>query len=267
MHQDTIWQQPLTQPGACDHIAQIYQDEAFLTDAVCHFAAAGLRGGDAVLLIGTPAHWSVIQRVLESEGFDVDRLAHAGQLTFWDAELTLSRILADGMPDWLAFKNLLGGAIERKRQQHGSVRAFGEMADLLWRDGNREAAVCVEEFWSKLIKLHGISLFCAYFMDPLDATAYGGPLEDVCRTHTHLIPTRHYERLDSAVNEASSRVLDESLANMLHTLARIDLPATAMPFGQAVLFWLRKNMPLTADRVLAQVRDLHVEPAPVSRDG
>lgn len=257
MNSDAAWKQPLTQPAACDHIAQVYQDEAFLVDAVCHFIGTGLRGGEGVLVIPTPAHWEAVARRLESEGLDLDTLQSGGQLVVLDAAQTLSRFMADGMPDWMAFKSLLGGVVERMRQKRATVRTFGEMVDLLRHDGNREASVCLEEFWNKIIRFHGISLFCAYSMDPLAATTYGGPLEDVCRAHTHLIPTRYYESLDRAVSEAAKHILDESLVGMLHTLARIDRPDTQMPFGQAVLLWLRKNMPITAERVLVQVRAHH----------
>lgn len=262
-----LWQQPLTRPAACDHIAQAYEDEEFLIEAVCHFVSSGLRHGDGVLVIPTAAHWEAITRRLESENVDLGQALRSGQLAVLDAEGTLSKVMTEGMPDWMAFKKLVGGLIEQMRQRHGAVRAFGEMVDLLLRDGNREATMCLEEFWNKIIKFHGISLFCAYRLDALHITAYGGPLQDICRTHTHLIPTRHYEELDFAVAEASNRVLDASLVGMLHTLAHIDLPETKMPFGQAVLLWLKKNMPLTADRVISHVRGISSRPIPVSRDG
>jgi hypothetical protein len=262
----TLWRQPLTRPAACDHIAQAYQDESFLVEAVSHFVGSGLYHGDGVLVIPTAAHWDAVKGRLAAEDVDVDEAVRSGQLVILDAEQTLSQFMTEGMPDWLLFKKLVGGLIEQMRQKHRMVRAFGEMVNLLRQSGNREATLCLEEFWNKLIKFHGISLFCAYHLDPLDITAYGGPLEDICRAHTHLIPTRHYEQLDCAVSEASNRVLDASLVGMLHTLAHIDLPETKMPFGQAVLLWLKKNMPLTADRVLSQVRGVPQPLTAVSRD-
>ena len=267
MIEGSSWREPLACPAACDHIAQLYQDDAFLSEAVCHFVAAGLRRDEGVLVVPTSAHWAGFRARLESAGVDVEECQRLGQLVVIEAEHALSWVMTEGMPDWMAFRKLLGGLIERLRQDYGAVRAFGEMVDLLSRDGNREATVCLEEFWSKLIKFHGISLLCAYHLDPLDAAAYRGPLEDICRTHTHLIPARDYELLNVAVAEASNRVLDASLVGMLRTLAHIDLPHTKMPFGQAVLLWLRKNMPLTADRVLSHVKGFHVRPVPVARDG
>ena len=44
------------------------------------------------------------------------------------------------------------------------------------------------------------------------------------------------------------------LAQMLISLSANHRPPTQMPLGQATLFWLKKNMPRTADKVLSQVR-------------
>jgi hypothetical protein len=49
-------------------------------------------------------------------------------------------------------------------------------------------------------------------------------------------------------------VLEPQLHGMLHALSTQDRPATQMPQGQAMMFWLRQHMPRTAERVLARVR-------------
>jgi hypothetical protein len=72
--------------------------------------------------------------------------------------------------------------------------------------------------------------------------------------HTHLIPARDYARFNEAVTEASRKVLDEPLSHMMISLASSRRPSTEMPLGQAVLLWLQKNMPRTAERVLSEVR-------------
>jgi hypothetical protein len=91
-------------------------------------------------------------------------------------------------------------------------------------------------------------------MDNLDAGAYHGPLECVCKVHTHLIPARDYARFNDTVVEAAEAVLDNPLSQMLLSLAERHRPQTAMPQGQATLLWLQRNMPRTAEKVLAQVR-------------
>jgi hypothetical protein len=149
---------------------------------------------------------------------------------------------------------VVGGLIAELRLQYPTVRAYGEMVDVLWQRGERDAAIRLEEYWNELGRLQTFSLFCAYRMDPLDHGAYGGPLESVCRVHSHLIPARDEQRFDAAVEAASRKVLDEPLAQILLSLAANHQAGTRMPVGQATLFWLKQNMPRTAEKILETMR-------------
>jgi MEDS: MEthanogen/methylotroph, DcmR Sensory domain len=140
------------------------------------------------------------------------------------------------------------------RLDYPTVRAYGEMVDVLWQRGERDAAMRLEEFWNDLAKLQTFSLLCAYYIDNLDGAAYAGPLECVCKVHTHLIPAHDYSLFNAAVIEATKEVLEQPLAEMLLSLSEQHRPQTAMPQGQATLLWLQRNMPRTAAKVLAEVR-------------
>jgi hypothetical protein len=91
-------------------------------------------------------------------------------------------------------------------------------------------------------------------MDPLDGRSYGGPLESVCKVHSHLLPAADAARFDAAVKAASGKVLDHPLAQLLITLAENHRMSTRMPPGQAALFWLHQNMPRSAEKVLSELR-------------
>ena len=74
------WDRLLENAGPCDHIVQLYQDEDFLSRAVCRFAGGALANGEGIILVPTLAHWNAIRPRLEAEGVDVnDRksIAHA----------------------------------------------------------------------------------------------------------------------------------------------------------------------------------------------
>ena len=254
MNAPTNWREVLKAPTLGDHIVQVYQDEEFLAEAVGEYAGVGLRQDEGVLIIATPGHRRAFERQLGGNGLDTAKAIAQGQLQFLEADAVLAKLMRDGMPDWNAFHAAVGAVIAELRLQHPTVRAYGEMVDILWQKGERDAAIRLEEYWNELGKLQTFSLFCAYFMDNLDAGAYGGPLECVCKVHTHLIPARDYARFNDAVTEASRKVLDEPLSRMMISLAATRRPGTEMPLGQAVLLWLRKNMPRTAERVLSEVR-------------
>jgi len=248
------WPDLLQHPAGGDHFVQVYRDEGFLGDAVVEYAGTGLKRGEAVILIATPPHRENFLRRLEQAGLDTAGALGRGQLRVMDAAETLAKFTPGGMPDWHTFHALIGGVIAETRLQYPQVRTYGEMVDVLWQRGERDAAIRLEEFWNDLARLQTFSLLCAYYMDHLDGTAYAGPLECVCKVHTHLIPHRNYGVFNDAVIEASEKILDKPLSRMLLSLAAHNKPATHMPEGQATLLWLKRNMPRTAEKVLAEVR-------------
>jgi MEDS: MEthanogen/methylotroph, DcmR Sensory domain len=249
MNSTPHWPDLVDNPGSHDHFVQLYQELGPLAEAVARYVDTGLRRGEAAVVIATPAH-----RAAFLEKIDAGQAVRQGQLRLLDAEETLATFMANGMPQWKAFHEVVGGLIAELRLQYPTVRAYGEMVDVLWQRDEREAAIRLEEYWNELGRLQTFSLFCAYRMDPLDSQAYGGPLECVCKVHTHLIPARDPARFDEAVREASRKVLDQPLAQILLSLAANHRPATQMPAGQAALFWLKQNMPRTAEKVLSALR-------------
>ena len=234
----------LTQPGSHDHLVQLYGATQELADAVGEYAGAGLERGEAVILIATPEHRAAF----------LARLKNVDGVVVLDAEHTLQRFMSNGMPQWKEFHSIVGGLIADLRLRFPAVRAYGEMVDVLWQRGERDAAIRLEEYWNELGRLQTFSLFCAYRMDPLDATLYEGALQAVCGVHSHLLPSRNIDRFDAAVHAASSKVMDQPLAGLLLALAASHQPATRMPLGQATLFWLHQNMPRTAEKVLSELR-------------
>ncbi|MGQ0547040.1 MAG: MEDS domain-containing protein [Betaproteobacteria bacterium] len=239
------WNELVRHPSDGDHMVHLYQEPSFLAEAVAEYVGAGLRRGEAALVIAQPAQ----RRLFEAKG-----LAPGPALRMLDAEETLARFVSDGQPQWKAFHELVGGLIAELRLQYAGVRAYGEMVDVLWQRGEYEAAVRLEEYWNELTRLQTFSLLCAYRIDNLDVGAYRGPLDCVCKTHTHLIPARDYARFNDAVEAASRKVLDHRLAEVLLSLSAGHRPATHMPVGQATLMWLAQNMPRAAERVLEEVR-------------
>jgi hypothetical protein len=248
------WRELLQAPSGGDHFVQVYKDEAFLLEAVAEYAGTGLRRGEGVVIIATPSHRAAFVQQLAGDGVDAEEALQRGQLLLLDADETLARFTLGGMPEWQGFHALIGDLIAKLRLEYPTVRAYGEMVDLLWRRGEREAAIRLEEFWNDLAGLQTFSLLCAYYMDNLDQAAYSGPLDCICRVHSHLIAVRDHKRFNEAVVEASEAVLDQTLAQMLLLLSQRHRPQTAMPQGQATLLWLQHNMPRTAEKVLAQVR-------------
>lgn len=231
-----------------EHFVHLYQETRFLADAVADYLGESLSAGAAAIVIATPAHRAAFLERLHAEP-----ALREGRLKLLDAEQTLGQFIMDGIPQWQPFQETVGTMVAELCARHPAVRAYGEMVDLLWQQGRRDAALRLEGYWNELGKVHAFSLFCAYRMDPLDSQAYGGPLESVCNAHSHLMPARDPERFDQAVHAATLKVLEQPLAQMLLALAANHYRGTRMPVGQATLFWLQHNMPRTADKIFSEL--------------
>src|SRR3954469_21526995 len=157
------WQDVVASPKLGDHVVQVYQDERFLSDSVTEYLAAALNRGEAAIVIATPEHRTLFEEALLARGVDVARATRDAQLRMLDAHETLARFMSAGAPEWHAFHAFVGGAIAELRLQYPAVRAYGEMVDILWQRGERDAAIRLEGYWNELARLQTFSLFCAYF--------------------------------------------------------------------------------------------------------
>jgi hypothetical protein len=232
----------VTDPGHHDHFVQLYQEPQALYNAVAEYIGTGLVRGEGAVIIARPQNRAGFLEALARRGIET-----AG-LRLVDAQETLSRFMANGMPAWTSFHQVVGGVIADLRLQYAAVRAYGEMVDILWQEGNRDAAIRLEEFWNELGKLQTFSLFCAYQLSHLDAH------DEICRVHTHLVPSREHVGFDEEVKMVSRKILDQPLADVLLSLAENHRPPTQMSSGHATLFWLRQNMPRTAEKILSELR-------------
>jgi hypothetical protein len=178
------WHDFLAEPLPRDHVVQLYDDERVLVEAVALYAGAGIGKFEAAVIVATPAHLSAIELRLAAKGFIVEDLKSWGQLTVIDAASLLARFMIDDTPDPVLFSTAVGEVLDGLRASgYRKVRVYGEMVNLLWRH-NVAAAARLEELWNDLIRSRGISLLCAYQIDP-DAANFPPQLT---APHSHLIP-------------------------------------------------------------------------------
>jgi PAS domain S-box-containing protein len=185
------WQDRLLQkPSTGDHVVQFYEDDEFLVDAVAHFVAAGLAADEPIVIVATEPHREAFVQRLRRNGSDVDVAVASGQMIMLDAKQTLLRFMVDDEPDWNRFRATIAPALERCRgtRSGARVRVFGEMVDLLWRAGNRVAAIRLEELWNDLARQQSFTLLCAYamanFFMPGDLELF----DKVRGRHSHVVP-------------------------------------------------------------------------------
>jgi signal transduction histidine kinase len=129
-------------------VVRFYESDAALLDLVTRFLGAALGSDRRVLVVASEAHRTELRRRLDDRGFDTPAACQAGRLVFQDAKSTLAEFMIAGMPDWRRFEErVVGRHLSRLRDAQDAAPdwAYLELSDLLWRDGNRQAAIRVEE--------------------------------------------------------------------------------------------------------------------------
>ena len=171
--------------GGSFHAVRFYEDDASLCRIVSRFVAEGLALDQPALIISTRPHLDCIVENLTAATIDVDALTRRGDLLLLDARETLATFMVNGQPDPDFFRASAGTALEKvARGRKKTIRAYGEMVDVLWKDGLSAAAIKLEMLWNRLAHTHDFSLLCGYAMGNFykDAT-----IDDVRRHHTHVV--------------------------------------------------------------------------------
>jgi hypothetical protein len=240
--------------STCSHGVQVYRGADELVDAVVEYLAPAVAAGDPCLVVATPDHLDRFVERFDDAGWDGAQLQRDGLLTIADARATLDRFMVDGYPNAAAFDEVVGGLIDALATPERQVRVFGEMVDLLHRDGMTEAAISLEQLWNSLAWSRRFSLFCGYEVDVFDRDAQIGLLPAVCRTHSHVVPAADAARFASAVDGALDEVLGHAEAGKVYVLVGDEIRRERVPVPQLALMWVSANMPTIADRVLASAR-------------
>jgi PAS domain S-box-containing protein len=193
-----------TQEGA--HVVQFYDGDAFLLDALERYLGGALDAGDAALVIATRAHRMGLAARLRARGIDPEELAGRGQYVALDAGECLASVMVGGRPDTARFAEVVGGVIARVTSSYPQrpLRTFGEMVSLLYDEGNRAAAICLEELWNELQKKLAFSLVCAHAIHSFRSEADDDPFLRVCSQHSHVMPAEGYATL----NDENERLRD-----------------------------------------------------------
>lgn len=185
-----------------EHAVQCYRHLDELALSVGRFLDAGFRAGEPAVVIACADHRQVFRQELERDGHDVAELEESGLLTRCDADETLAALLDGELPSADRFEEVVGGTVDAValRFPGRTIRAVGEMVDILARRGLQAVATELEELWNGLLRTRGIALLCAYELDVFDLRTQTTALPDIVRTHTHQRPVADPARLAAAVH-------------------------------------------------------------------
>ncbi|HEY5062978.1 MAG TPA: MEDS domain-containing protein [Gemmatimonadaceae bacterium] len=185
-----------TRAGLPGHDVQFYRSDAYLTRAVVDFLAAGVRVGQPIIVIATESHRHAFAEGLRRNGLDMDQL-FTDRLAVWlDARQTMACFMEGRLPDRELFMATVGSEFEKllNKRHYLVVRGYGEMVDLLWKDGNRDGAILLEQLWNELADRYKYSLLCGYSVDNFLHEAGVDALRQVCNHHSHALPLEPFDQ-------------------------------------------------------------------------
>jgi PAS domain S-box-containing protein len=182
------------------HDVQFYESEEFLASSVSNFLAEGARAGQPLVVIATDAHRKAFRSHLLSLGLPLDDHVAGPAIVWLDARETLNAFMEGPTPNRELFEATVGDVFEKivTGRRYLVIRAYGEMVDLLWKDGNIEGAIALEELWNELAVKYSFSLLCAYSMGNFFKEAHTHSFRQICAHHGRVVPTESYLMADEA---------------------------------------------------------------------
>jgi hypothetical protein len=168
------------------HAVRFYESDRSLARIVSEFLHKGFEGGSPGIVVAAASLRAEIVRELADRSWDAAALQRSHDLLLLDARETLSTFMVDGRPDARRFTDQMCQVIQRVcgDRPDCTVRIFGQMVDLLWQDGERDAAIRLEMLWNQLAQTEAFSLLCGYAMGHFYKDA---SIADICGQHSHIV--------------------------------------------------------------------------------
>jgi KaiC/GvpD/RAD55 family RecA-like ATPase len=172
------------------HEVQFYDDDQRLVPVVARFLSDGVRAGQPIILIATPAHRKQVIADMLKNGVNIDDLVMGRDAVILDAAETLAAFMEGNRPSSELFNATVGNVFEQlmAKRSYAVVRAYGEMVDLLWSDGKAEAAIALERLWNGLAKRYAFKLLCGYSEGSMRSSTPGMDVRHICAEHSRVLP-------------------------------------------------------------------------------
>jgi hypothetical protein len=187
-------------PHKHHHAVQFYGSDASLFVTVAAFLGEGLVAGQPAIVIATADHAKAIEARLCTRPIDCAKARRQGQLIFLDAEETLDLFMVGDQPNADFFEANVGRLIKQASNgdRHTTIRAYGEMVDVLWKQGRSQAAINVEILWNKLATRFNFALLCGYAMGSFYKQTER--LEELMSLHSHVVENNGVELPGATAN-------------------------------------------------------------------
>jgi anti-sigma regulatory factor (Ser/Thr protein kinase) len=179
--------------GLGDHLVHFYSADDELADRAGAYLTEALEAGGVAIAIASEPHLLAIGETLAAAGVDTEAAREDERLILLDARATLEKLVVEGQVDREAFDREVGSRVRAAVQRHPVVRAYGEMVDLLWQDGDIPEAIELEAVWNELMAKVPFTLLCAYRSEAVEGPDHEDALRVVCQLHSSHETSRAFE--------------------------------------------------------------------------
>lgn len=176
------------------HGVQLYETEAFLTRTGAEFLSTGAARGEASILVCTPGRWESLERELVNQGFNIHEATQTNSFLMCTVDEQLACFMKDGMPDPELFRQWCTSVLLRVRPTNAAhrVRVFLEMAAVLWRREQRDAALQLTALWEQVgrgLEVSVLSLFPTRLCETPEQETH---FLSMCAAHKEVWPSETY---------------------------------------------------------------------------
>ena len=170
------------------HEVVFYSDDAGLLDDLTRFIGAALEAGNSAVVVATESHRDSLLPRLEAHGVDIAAAIEQGRYIALDAAAALPTFMLRDAPDPVRFLKVLGDLISTAAKavkgKEARVAIFGEMCQLLWAQGNAEAAIQVEKLGNQLAKRYAVDILCGYDVGKVQGGMDSHIFQRICAEHS-----------------------------------------------------------------------------------
>jgi DNA-binding NarL/FixJ family response regulator len=151
------------------HEAVFCADVSAVVEGYARWAAAALEAGDPVVIVSSDVRQEQLRQQLHARGIDAVRAIKEGKLRSLRVADTRQQFMRDGRIEealvWNAATSLIMDAARASTREYPRVVVCGEIAPLLWMEGQAEAALRLEQIWDEIARTYNIDVFCPYCPD------------------------------------------------------------------------------------------------------
>ena len=180
--------------SAGSHAVQFYGAEPYVHHAIAEFFTLGAGPADPLILVSRPCKYRAVTERLAAGRYSPAAGAE-DRILFIDAEAVLTQIMVGETLDQMRAERLFRDLLLQARPSPatGTVRIYGELADILCQHGNHAAALQLEGLASLLLDASPqLSILCGYAVERFKDEPISGRLGAVCQKHTHVLPAESF---------------------------------------------------------------------------